>query len=245
MGALAIYLEDEGIPTVQVSLVREHTEALGPPRALWVPFILGRPLGVPNDPAFQKRVMLAVLKLLERGKGPVLEDFPEDAPNDDADEGAEGAACAVSFESIKPNATLAETVVDEIAALRMWHDLAIRHRGRTALGVSQAPVDELARWIAARAEGDPKPGLHAALPAGDALRQACEELKTYYFEARMAQPGSHTAATVREWFWRDTAAGRLFVRLQSAIENDSDPSLRGLDLIPRSVRHAIDNPRSL
>ena len=240
MGALAIYLEDEGIPTVQVSLVREHTEALGPPRALWVPFVLGRPLGVPNDPAFQKRVMLAALRLLERSEGPVLEDFPEDAPNEESEVDAESAACPVSFESTTPNATLADTVVDEIAALRMWHDLAIRRRGRTALGVSQVPVEELARWIGARAEGDQRPGLHAELTAGDALRQACEELKTYYFEARMAQPGSHASAGVRDWFWRETAAGRLVVRLQDAIEKDSERSLRGLDLIPRAVRHAIE-----
>ena len=241
MGALAIYLEDEGIATVQVSLVREHTEALGPPRALWVPFMLGRPLGVPNDRTFQTRVMVEALRLLERDEGPVLEDFPEDAPIDDA-AAAEGAACPVSFESARANATLAETVVDEIAALRMWHDLATRSRGRTALGVSRAPVDELVLGIAARAAGDRKAGLQTALSSADALRQACEEVKTYYFEARMAQPGSHTAAAVRDWFWRETAAARLFVQLQSAIDSDGDPTLKGLDLIPRSVRHAIDNP---
>ena len=41
MGALALYIEDEGVPTVGLSLVREHTAALKPPRALWVPFMLG------------------------------------------------------------------------------------------------------------------------------------------------------------------------------------------------------------
>jgi len=35
-----------------VSLIREQTAAIRPPRALWVPFMLGRPFGVPNDPAF-------------------------------------------------------------------------------------------------------------------------------------------------------------------------------------------------
>ena len=64
MGALGHFLEEEGVPTTQISLVREHTAAMNPPRALWVPFILGRPFGVPNDPAFQRRVLLAVLGLL-------------------------------------------------------------------------------------------------------------------------------------------------------------------------------------
>ena len=51
-----------------------------PPRALWVSFPLGRPLGKPRDSAFQHRVIKAALDLLNRSKGPILEDYPEDAP---------------------------------------------------------------------------------------------------------------------------------------------------------------------
>ena len=65
MGALAHYLEAEGVPTTQVSLIREHTETINPPRALWVPFELGRPLGAPEDPGLQRRVLMAALNLLE------------------------------------------------------------------------------------------------------------------------------------------------------------------------------------
>ena len=80
MSALGYFLEQEGIATVSISLIREHTAAMNPPRALWVPFMLGRPLGVPNDAAFQRKVALSALQLLERDSGPVLEDFPDDAP---------------------------------------------------------------------------------------------------------------------------------------------------------------------
>ena len=52
MGALGHYLEEESIATTQISLIREHTEAISPPRAMWVPFIMGRPFSVPNDPEF-------------------------------------------------------------------------------------------------------------------------------------------------------------------------------------------------
>ena len=38
---------------------------------------MGRPLGIPRDPVFQKRVLLSALKLLEAEEGPVLEDFFE------------------------------------------------------------------------------------------------------------------------------------------------------------------------
>ena len=72
MGALGHYLESEGIATTGISLVREHTEAMQPPRFLWVPFPLGRPLGAPGDAAFQHRVIRAALSLLEAPAGPVL-----------------------------------------------------------------------------------------------------------------------------------------------------------------------------
>ena len=63
MGALGHFLERQGIPTVGISLVCEHTETVRPPRALWVTFELGRPFGLPDDPPFQRRVLKAALDL--------------------------------------------------------------------------------------------------------------------------------------------------------------------------------------
>ena len=57
---------------------------------------MGRPLGVPNDAAFQRRVLLAALNLLAAPAGPVLADYAEDAPQVSEDETA-GFACPVSF----------------------------------------------------------------------------------------------------------------------------------------------------
>ena len=65
MSGLGHILENAGLSTVSISLVREHTERIVPPRALWVPFEFGRPLGVPGDADFQRRVLVAALKLLE------------------------------------------------------------------------------------------------------------------------------------------------------------------------------------
>ena len=56
--------------------MREHTEVVRPPRALWVTFELGRPLGVPDDPAFQSRVLRAALAMLDRTDGPLIVDYP-------------------------------------------------------------------------------------------------------------------------------------------------------------------------
>ena len=116
MSALGHYLEEEGIATTQVSLIREHTEAMQPPRALWVPFILGRPFGVPTDAAFQRRVVLAALRLLEKPSGPVLEDFTEEAP---APTGEDAAVfvCPVSFAPPATEGDLAAEFQREIAEL--------------------------------------------------------------------------------------------------------------------------------
>jgi hypothetical protein len=68
-------IEREGIRTVSISLLREVTAALNPPRALFVPYPMGFPLGSPGDPQLQHRIIAAALGLLEREDVPVLEDF--------------------------------------------------------------------------------------------------------------------------------------------------------------------------
>lgn len=68
-------LEREGITTVSVSLLREVAEQLKPPRALWVPFPMGFPLGEPNNSDLQHQVIAAAFRLLQRNDVPVLENF--------------------------------------------------------------------------------------------------------------------------------------------------------------------------
>lgn len=61
--------------TVGISLLREVTEVIRPPRALFVPYLMGYPLGAPNDPNLQHRIISAALSLLQRQDVPVLEEF--------------------------------------------------------------------------------------------------------------------------------------------------------------------------
>jgi hypothetical protein len=68
-------LERAGLATVSLSLLREVTRVLKPPRALFVPFPMGFALGEPNHPALQQRILRAALRLLERTDVPVLETF--------------------------------------------------------------------------------------------------------------------------------------------------------------------------
>ena len=139
MGALAHYLEAEGVPTTQVSLIREHTATINPPRALWVPFELGRPLGAPEDPGLQRRVFMAALNLLEAPEVPVLLDFPEENPESAYKAGKEIGiwACPVSFTpALKEETDLAKLISNfkrEVAALRPWYDLWLEKSGRSSM----------------------------------------------------------------------------------------------------------------
>ncbi|MFC1577745.1 hypothetical protein ACFL36_01910 [Thermodesulfobacteriota bacterium] len=61
---MAAALEQQGISTVVVQLLRLVTEKVRPPRALFVPFRHGYPLDSPNDPEKQRAVITAALNLL-------------------------------------------------------------------------------------------------------------------------------------------------------------------------------------
>ncbi|HEX7581137.1 MAG TPA: hypothetical protein VF580_14160 [Thermoanaerobaculia bacterium] len=76
VGLVAGELEKRGIATTSITMLREVTEKVGTPRALIVPYPLGYPLGRPNDPELQTRILRAAFSLLERpGPGPIVEDF--------------------------------------------------------------------------------------------------------------------------------------------------------------------------
>ena len=77
MGLVAAELERQGIATVAIQLLREVALSVRPPRALFVPFPHGYPLGLPGDAALQRRVIESALRLLEAPSlaPPVLVDF--------------------------------------------------------------------------------------------------------------------------------------------------------------------------
>ncbi len=73
---VAAECERRGISTVALQLLRLVAEAVRPPRALFVPFPFGYPLGAPQDPELQRRVLRQALALLSSpGPPPVLRDY--------------------------------------------------------------------------------------------------------------------------------------------------------------------------
>lgn len=64
VGLIQSVIERAGIPTASVSVLREVTERVCPPRALFADFPLGYPLGAANDPALQTQIIMTMLVLL-------------------------------------------------------------------------------------------------------------------------------------------------------------------------------------
>lgn len=230
MGVLGHFLEREGIATTQISLIREHTEIIKPPRALWVPFELGRPLGVPSDKDLQRQVLVAALELLQAPEGPLLVDFvsQETAPDGVAEPTV--WACPVSFSSQSDDMTDNEKLVDsfnrEVSELRNWYNIGLSKTGRTA--VVHFDPGTASHLLSAYLLKGSKKTEETNMPFGVALRLAAQDLKAFYFEAAIARPGTYLpdSETFNRWFWGDTAAGRILRGIRNRCRRETDKLLR-------------------
>lgn len=217
--------------TTSISMVREHTAQIRPPRALWVPFDFGRPLGVPGDPEFQRAVLGAALALAQSEHGPVLEDYPIEAPLA-AGGNEEGWACPVALPTPDLGASdqIVQLLLDEVARLRPWWIEARRQRGRTAFGLSGLDPDDVetvAALLARFAVGeDVEAPATAVMPLPPLVRYLADDLKAFYTEAVIAQPGQQaaTAQEIARWLYTETALGSVLYRLRDRLASSEDPA---------------------
>jgi hypothetical protein len=76
VGLIQSVIEKSGIPTASITVCKELTAKVQPPRALFVDRPFGYPLGEPDDAALQTRILLASLALLSRPvDAPLVVDF--------------------------------------------------------------------------------------------------------------------------------------------------------------------------
>ena len=237
MSALAHYLEEEGVPAVAISLIRLHSEKIGPPRALWVPFELGRPLGAANDEQFQFRVIAAALRLLETAPGPaVLEDFPDDDPT------------AIDLPGWRPPVDFTAGAIDigerEALDARYARKCSPSRRSTSAsslpiggrrLALAVSTIDDCARLLSA--------GLAGSLPASpdpsanpvQALRWAVDDLKAYYLEAMSADGAMPSSRQMQSWFWDHTLVARAIIALRRqllASDEKRSQAIGRMNLVP-------------
>lgn len=216
MCALAVYLEQEGIATVVISLIRLHSEKIRPPRALWVPFELGRPFGTPTQEDFQRRVLTAALQLLDhKGPAPVHEDYAEADPNAQADP-----------EWIAPQTEDCETVEAELALLDpAWHKARQRY-GNTAVGLSGLPLRDAVAFLQRLDTDTPFPLPEYATSDGLSevlrMRLCADDIRAFYSEAACCE-GDPSSSQVWDWFWKKTRAGDLLRdTMQSCLDSGED-----------------------
>jgi hypothetical protein len=223
---LAHFLEEQGIPTACISLVRPHSEAINPPRSLWVPFEFGRPLGIPDDVAFQRRVLLNLLRLFEASEGPVLEDFPEDAPV--TCDSLTVLSCPLYLDDQETDASEADPIrtrfLREIMAMRPWYDMALKKRGRTTIGGSGIDLDSLGDFLYSFVNGNGPENPRKDIDLPYTLKLAVEDLKAYYVEGITAQPGQEgvSSKAIKDWFWQETMAGQVLLDLAKICEKSPD-----------------------
>ena len=198
-----------------------------PPRALWVPFELGRPLGVPDNAAFQARVLLAALKLLEASSGPVIEDFTEDVPV--SGDISTVWACPVDFSreeaDLSNSELLGRAFKKEVMQLSSWYELAVKKRGRTTVGVSGLELGAICDFICSFLNGDIPENPRPDLPLGFTLKLALDDLKALYTEAVTAQPGqiSPESNDLLDWFWGETIAAKVLRAIKEICTKSDDP----------------------
>lgn len=206
--------------------MREHTETVRPPRALWVTFDLGRPLGIPDDPPFQRRVVKAALDLLARTDGPLIADYPEHVPEVTD---FSGWACPIN---LAPSQV--DSLVAEIDRLAPWYDRSAANLGRTTVGVSGLDMPAAGALVSRALDG--------ALPEAQALKEAVDDLRAYYLEAASAFPDPGSAALRKKWFWDETKLAQALLALQPKLAASADPQhriLANLTLIPATERHRL------
>lgn len=213
---------------------------------MWVTFPLGRPLGTPNNPAFQRDVLKHALSLLEYPSGPVLEDYPHDAVDTDVE--TVPLACPINFTTRLDTPTnkekLLQSLQAEISVMQTWYDIACEKNCRSTAGISGLAPKEIARlYFDFIADDIDKNELNGKkFPA--LLRMAAEDLKAFYLEAVSAQPGQPTdAQTLSDWFWGETHAAVVINEVRKSCLNyeAKDMILAGnLHLVPRNQMYRFE-----
>jgi hypothetical protein len=216
VSTLASVFEAAGLATVGISLVREQAVKVAPPRILNVDFPLGRPLGKPNDPAFQRDVLDRAFALLERTDVPVLVDHPVTIE----DQTGEPAACPLP-PRMDP---AAPPEVDEANGLRAAYDRNVAATGRTLVGREAGP-----EGISGLIE------TYLRLESGETLDDvgwdewgalgAAQDIRAYYEEAAVQLADLTGARQTETWFYHSTATGQMLRRVAAALAETDAPEM--------------------
>ena len=185
-------------------------ERMRPPRVLHCEFPIGRPLGKPNDAAFQHDVLRRAFALLERESGPVLEDHPETIV---ADEQPISCPMPARFDPDLPPA------VDEARGIRAAYDRSRARRGVTNVGRAM-DADGVPEALAALQQiADGAEWKSVPLPGKNTVAVSLD-IRSYYEEAALEltdgpDPGPRGAEA---WFFEKTEAGAMLLAARAEVK---------------------------
>ncbi len=196
--------------TVALGSIRQHMVDSAPPRGLACNFPLGRPLGKPNDPAFQHRVLVHAFAMLKRN-GPGVEDFAESV----TDQETEVLACPLPPRH-DPDA---HPALDEARGLRAAYERAIAQYGnRVGAGRAISADDVPAALEAFIRISQGTSWKEAGIPGVPA--RVAQDIRGYYETAALAI-ADHTPAAWAglRWFRDSTQAGKVIRAAQQAMKD--------------------------
>ena len=192
-----------------------------PPRALYVPFELGRPFGTPNDPGLQRRVLIDALRLLERTDGPLIEDFEFSSADlkknsEDNEEWACPVNLAIPQNSLNDIQMLTRDIRQEVTLLQPWYQASIKKfKGRRLDGLTVYSPLEIIDFLVSFIKD---PDIESSLsnqPIGCALKLTSDDLKYFYFQSAMARPTNISDNQLESWFYGETLARKLLINIRA------------------------------
>lgn len=227
MSVLAHVFEAAGLSTVAFGSIRSQIERTAPPRGLFCDFPLGRPLGKPDDPEFQHRVLAHALDMLERTTEPTFEVFAESIT--DEVEGAVSCPLPPRHDPSLPPA------VDEARGLKPAFDRAVAKYGdRAGTGRSVQPADIPAAVAAFVKVANGTPWKEAGIPGVPA--RVSQDIRGYYETAALALM-EHTPAAweTTRWFLDHTEAGKAIRGARAAMQAAGEKQPLWFYLVPHGI----------
>jgi len=210
VSTLAHVFEEAGIATVTLGIIEGQLKSTAPPRGLYVDFPLGRPLGKPNDAAFQQAVLDHAFSLLE-SDSQVVEDYADAI----VDDGAVLACTIPPTDDPDAHPALAEARGLRAAYNRTVATTGDRLGAFRVLGPDEVP-DAIESFVRV-AEGTP--WKEAGIPGIPA--RVAQDIR-FYYEAAALSLADHVpeAFEATRWFLRTTETGQVILRAREQMKAD-------------------------
>ena len=225
MSVLGRVLEEKGLTTTGIVLIEEHAQKVKPPRMLSVPFNFGNTLGKPNNPELQHDVLKNTFALLNEQVGPVLKRYQTNLEPEMIIQGSQ-ASSSVSRTDMDP--------IDEIKILGPEYEKwLVDNNGRTGVGLSTVPWTDFGNIIVfLRRYIDDESSDIAERPDDFSIphfvRYCVDDLKTFYFEAKMGDKPDSEINELHTWFWSETALAEFLNRLAEKMRSSENKETKAI-----------------